>query len=906
VRKVFISSTSEDLEPYRMAARDAVILAGCHPVMMEYFIAQGKRKPYAACMAEVDACDLVVAIVAHRYGWVPEDQPGRGKKSITWLECERAKEVIACVIDEKHAWPKELKESYRLSEAAEQGTFTPDLAAEVQRNIAQLKKFRAWLSGRGFWWEFTTPDQLANGILTALAKGGGPGDPSKYLAWLREQTAWIDIRGLQVGAAKAYRFPIQDLYISLTTAGRNKPLEKTLESKRVVIVGDPGSGKTTFLRRLAFEACSATGTLAVAAPGFPVFIRIGELEDHIANCQGRKEAGVPATAESADWLAHFLAAQRWDLDFDYFDRKMHEEQTLVLLDGLDEAPDTRRRERMARLFENAIQRYRECGFVVTTRPGAYQGLATLAGFDQVKIDDLDDEAVRTFLRHWSAALYPGDAAGSEKHYQALLEAVTARPAIRRMARNPVMLTALAVVHWNDRRLPEQRSELYESILGWLTKARENEGRQRAERCLILLGHLALGMQNESKGRVSHVGRRRAAELIAPQFRDVPAPKRLAAAEHFLEQEEVDSGIILSRGAMLEYWHLTFQEHLAARAMAGLTDAGQQKLLFEQGNLYKPEWRESVLLFAGLLASKQGPEKLDGLFAAMLERQGAKLADRARCAGLMGAMLADVQPSGYELQDKRYGQLLEKVMAIFDPERCESVPLKTRIEAAEALGQAGDPRLRENTWVRIPTGTFVMGEGDDAHEVELSEYEIGKYPVTVEEYEKYVEDGGPEPEEWDKQVLYPNRPVVGVSWEDAVAYCKWAKVRLPTEAEWERAARGTEGRPYPWGGSWLDPTRANYDASETSAPTPVGIFPKGATPDGIQDMAGNVWEWVADWYAEQYPKEKCDPNGPKTGTERVVRGASWSDFPEFLLASVRVRYVPVYRLNYIGFRCARDV
>lgn len=154
-RRVFISSTSEDLEAYRVAARDTVLLAGCQPVMMEYFTPQGKRKPYAGCMAEVDGCDLVIAIVAHRYGWVPEDQPGRGTKSITWLECERAEEAIAFVVDEKIQWPKELRESFRLSEAAEGGTLTLELAAEVQRNLARLKEFKAWLSGRGFRWEFS-------------------------------------------------------------------------------------------------------------------------------------------------------------------------------------------------------------------------------------------------------------------------------------------------------------------------------------------------------------------------------------------------------------------------------------------------------------------------------------------------------------------------------------------------------------------------------------------------------------------------------------------------------------------------------------------------------------------------------------------------------------------------------
>ncbi len=304
MRKVFISSTTEDLEKYRIAARDAVILAGCHPVMMEYFTPQGKRKPYPACMREVDACDVVIAIVAHRYGWVPAGQPDGGGKSITWLECERAKEVIACVVNDQHPWPAELKESYRLSEAVDKGTESAELMAEVRRNLARLKELKSWLGGQGFWWEFTTPDHLATGILQALSANGRPGDPSKYLAWLRDQTAWIDIRGLQVGAGKAYRFPIQDLYIPLTTAGarasvkmeRSVALEETLTLKRVVIVGDPGSGKTTFLRRLAFEACGAPGGLATSAIGFPILIRIGELEEHVGNCLGRKHEGVPSTA----------------------------------------------------------------------------------------------------------------------------------------------------------------------------------------------------------------------------------------------------------------------------------------------------------------------------------------------------------------------------------------------------------------------------------------------------------------------------------------------------------------------------------------------------------------------------------------------------------------------------------
>jgi formylglycine-generating enzyme required for sulfatase activity len=269
------------------------------------------------------------------------------------------------------------------------------------------------------------------------------------------------------------------------------------------------------------------------------------------------------------------------------------------------------------------------------------------------------------------------------------------------------------------------------------------------------------------------------------------------------------------------------------------------------------------------------------------------------------MLADLKPSGYSLQDGRYRELLDKVLSIFDREQSAAVELRTRIEAAEALGQAGDPRLRENNWVRIPEGVFVMGEGQGAHEVELSAYEIGKYPVTVEEFARYVEDGGAGPEDWDKQVEYPNRPVVGVSWREAVVYCQWRGVRLPTDAEWERAARGVEGRVYPWGSEEPDPSRANYRETNVGAPTPVGLFPRGATPEGICDLAGNVYEWVSDWYRE-YPKgEQKDPPGLESGSGRVLRGGAWGSVPWALSTAGRGWFEPGDRVDF-GLRCARKV
>ena len=303
---MFISSTSEDLKPYRQAARDAAFSARFHPEMMEYFLASGQHPPLAACMAKVAEADVLVVIVAYRYGWVPD---AAHPKSVTWLECLEAQrrgiEVLAFLVDKDCDWPVQLEEAYRLTEALKASTFTPELPAEVQRNIAKLEEFKRWLNGLGIRATFASVDDLRGKVEVALRDWRdrhrefvaaplqkGHDNPSAYLEYLREQTAWIDIRGLQVGAGKAYRFPIEDLYIPLTTPGdvpekdgvaARKPvaLEDALTHQRLVIVGDPGAGKTTFLRHVAYLWTSALLDAKAGALFFPIFIRISELVGHI-------------------------------------------------------------------------------------------------------------------------------------------------------------------------------------------------------------------------------------------------------------------------------------------------------------------------------------------------------------------------------------------------------------------------------------------------------------------------------------------------------------------------------------------------------------------------------------------------------------------------------------------------
>ncbi len=743
--------------------------------------------------------------------------------------------------------------------------------------------------------------------LASHADSGGPRTPSRlpriepdpkpYLEYLRSETAFIEMRGLRLNVAEAPRFPIDDLYIPLidemgTRAGGveggrdRRTLEESLAETRLVILGDPGSGKTTFLRRIANAACAAR--LADASAPFPLMVRISELSAFIERHE-RKDENKDAPAQLSRLLDRQMQELAIPLDEYFFERQLTKGPCLLLLDGLDEAPNDVARETASRLIEKAAHAWPNCRFVVTTRPRAYEEEVMLAGFHDARIGALEPEAVRTFLERWAAALMAENPERAKRHGRELIEAVESRLEIRRIAGNPVMLTALAVLHWNEKRMPEQRADLYDSILTWLARSRKGRaGRLSPEDCIKVLQELAGAMQGHPEGRQVQVPREWAANALKSQFQN-DAARALA----FLKVEEADSGIVVNRGADVRFWHLTFQEFLAARLLAHMDAAERHSLLFAEGLAWLPEWREVVLLLAGILHQQRAANvnalvgaALDDLYGSnlairMFHWAGAKpkLAGQARCFGLLGAMLRDLQPLGYAPSDSRYADVKNAVLGIFDAERAAAIPLKTRLAAADALGQAGDPRLR------LPR--------DRDYWVKVEDFLIGKYSVTVQEYGKFVDDGGPKPEGWDSQLLRRNCPVVGVTWFDAKAYCDWACVRLPREAEWERAARGKEGREYPWGNEEPDPDRANYNETKLRRVSPVGLFPRGSTPDGIADLAGNVWEWVDDWYDD-------------SKQSRVVRGGSFDSGPWYLRAGLRNDDGPGERSDDTGFRCVREV
>jgi formylglycine-generating enzyme required for sulfatase activity len=258
--------------------------------------------------------------------------------------------------------------------------------------------------------------------------------------------------------------------------------------------------------------------------------------------------------------------------------------------------------------------------------------------------------------------------------------------------------------------------------------------------------------------------------------------------------------------------------------------------------------------------------------------------------------------------------------IFTPYEQDAAHIGNSDQAASG-GDSDDLPIPEKM-VPIPAGPFIRGTEKGGFDEQpqqtlyLSGFLIDKYEVTNSQYAAFVaatghRKSGP-PSRYAKNMSRMrgvNQPVVYVSWDDAVAYCAWKGKRLPTEAEWEKAMRGTDGRLWPWGTVEI-PHAANWarvdDGHEVSAA--VGAVKSDVSPFGVMDGAGNVMEWVDDWYQENAYREasKSDPQSPDYGTFRVIRGAGYASSGSDLRITSRNKMVPDFRDETIGFRCAKDM
>lgn len=801
-----------------------------------------------------------------------------------------------------------------------------------------------------------------------------------YLERVVEANRSLDIRGM--GAKVAERMELEDLYTQLCVLGGKSvrevdheiddpvpmaheaagplPLREVLgENRNLVILGDPGSGKTTFLRYVALQLARARlgqGRQAaldriglVETAPLPITLRLGPFAQYLLESPARGLA-----EDSREHLYRYLASERSEASglasADGFRERIEGGGCFLLLDGLDEAPGDALRERVTAIVQDLVSfdGAQANHHLVTSRTRGYDREETLRSkFTHCALVDFGEEERDEFLRRWSRALHrvgiDSDSTSTAEAYRTeLAGAIRAHLAVRPLTGNPLMLTTLCVVHWSRKKLPEQRAELYNQLIDVLLETRERQSPVPNPLRRECFRALALRMHTDRDGIRKTYPRVEAAAAI----REVLDTSE-GAASAFLEQEEMYSGIIVQRiPGQVEFWHLTFQEYLAADALAVSPDYWG----VIQPRLADDRWIETLLLLAGC-RRRQALEQAADLIEHVLG-SARSLAERARCVGLVGRMLRDIEPYGGDVGKRTtFHAALTQVRDVLE-QPVPAVEENIRIEVGEALGRAGDPRLNLDRRAvgprtEVPGGVLwqdrsstregkpkrsqkraetVRDSGTTSvRPVQISTFWISTYPITVAHFEKFMDDkqDGYEaktcwssagltwrgktpdragPSDWEEQIAHPNWPVVGVSWYEAEAYCVWADGLLPTEAQWEFAARGKEGRTYPWGDK--EPTRAHANfAGRVGGPSPVGVYPRGRTPLGVQDLAGNVWEWCADWYGEGFPGAGDDPTGPHSGRSRVLRGGSFLNDADILRAAFRSFILPPeYVILNVGFRC----
>ncbi len=719
------------------------------------------------------------------------------------------------------------------------------------------------------------------------------------------------------------------------------------DNKHMVILGDPGSGKTTLLRYLALlygrdlaeSTKSVLEMLKLNETGhLPVLLQLRQfgsfLKEHRSKDDGTEGHGV-----LLEFLFRALKGFRIDLPDDFFDAYFKNGQAVILLDGMDEVADPNLRARVARMVEAFTLAYPKCRFVITSRVVGYIGASRLTGdYATTTVRDFLLADVEQFLKHWHrlvavGQLGPGESADTFASSQTgqLMTAIRGNERIRDLAINPLLLTVIALVHRDRVKLPDRRAELYaeavDVLLGKWDEARgvggvtilEDRPFEVGDKRLMLQS-LALWMHERGQKEVTQ------AELFAfleEQFTGMaPDPhKRRMAIERFQRVIEERTGLLSARGeGVYAFSHLTFQEYLAARALAGLYDNVEYTLRFT-GEAW---WREVILLEAGYL-SGESIERTSRLIRAIMEYrkeplQYHNLVLASECLRDAGEQRVDTKLS-QEIND-RFAKALKSpppmTTRILTKWGWGTLEMETWIDQraglAQSLARAGKgfwlPPFGEPEWIRIPSGKFWMGDDEDIHQVELPEFQIARVPITKAQYDLFVQDAKYKlPKDWEEDRPPKGKeshPVGGVSWHDANKYCEWLSgktgkpITLPSEAEWEKAARSDDKREYPWG-KWKS-NRANTNELRIGDTTPVGIFLEGASPYGLLDMSGNVWEWTRSEY-QKYPYKADDgrEDRSKKVEYRSLRGGSFFDRSVVARCGFRFRYGPDFRNSNLGFR-----
>jgi formylglycine-generating enzyme required for sulfatase activity/energy-coupling factor transporter ATP-binding protein EcfA2 len=763
-------------------------------------------------------------------------------------------------------------------------------------------------------------------------------------------------------------------------------------NRRAVLLGEAGSGKTTFVNYMTYLMSTESERLPEELQGLlPVRLILRRVAGQDLSRGTNGGAQILWDALQSD-IAQRLGELAAPILTSALQRRLMEEEGFLFLDGLDEVPTAgERRQKLLDAVQDLAEQLPRAHILVTARPYAYAEKPwRLEAFPILALAPFHQEQVEGFVQRWYQAVRENmnwtEPAAQDKANR-LQSALQQRPYLADLASRPLLLTLMTTLHSSWGQLPEDRADLYEETVKLLLTRW-----QRAREVRTLSGEL---LREPSIAEVLEVGEKtlrnileKLAYTVHQRQREDPEGGRAGAADisegellvafkPLLEQKKVGpdsliqylqnrAGLLISRQeGVYAFPHRSFQEYLTACFLADQADfADRLEGLLHQDPLW---WREVFLLGVG--KAKQGglgqalslvnyllpaPEDLEEITEA-----------HWRIASLAGQALLELRVRE-EIETTKAYEPLEKCARRWLVRLLEEGQLlaRERAEAGDVLGELGDPRFDPEHWylpdepllgfVKIPEGPFLMGSDPEhdqdayedeqpQHEVTFPSYYIARYPVTVAQFQAFVEYS--DYEGFDRDALRDpaNRPVRWLNWYDARAYTEWLqeqlvtvgdekigrgdlsleertfwqglragtlRVGLPSEAEWEKAARGGAGLVYPWGDR-PDPERANYAETGIGTTSAAGCFPNGTSPYDLLDMSGNVWEWTRSlWGEDRSEPEYGYPYSFEDGREdlevgrnvrRVLRGGAFYDHATFVRCAYRSGLPPSFRDDVIGFR-----
>ncbi|MBM3133776.1 MAG: hypothetical protein FJZ89_00490 [Chloroflexi bacterium] len=782
-------------------------------------------------------------------------------------------------------------------------------------------------------------------------------------------------------------------------------LEAVGRDRQMVLLGDPGSGKSTFANYLVL--CLAGARLEQAGrpsemPGqnwlgrLPAWPHGALLPLHVALRHLEKSPWCNGTADGLwNFIEETLTSQNLGDFAPHLRQTLLDGGVLVVLDGLDEVADRQKREcvrhavaAFAATYNHPANRY-----LVTCRTYAYQDpQRQLPGFTAHTLAPFDEEQIDRFIACWykEVCRLGWKSETEAQDLTGRLQAATRRPDLAPLAENPLQLTMMASLHYSWGRLPDDRVELYRQMVDLLlvrwqeARLGEDVGVTRA----VSAGELESAL--ERVAFVAHQAQEHTAgmadvseELLRSVLKDYLAGSWDRAGElvSYIQQR---AGLLIERGpGLYTFPHRSYQEYLAGCYLAVQPNFPDQAASLVRENY--AQWREVALWAVGVMARQKKmthvavdvaaalcPREVSDQSVSTIEWLAALLAGEA----LLETGLKEVRAR------ERHQQILERVRLwlVTLLERSALSPVD-RAAAGRTLAHLDDPRpgvglsplplgegpgvrLPAILWCPVPAGPFPMGSDKkrdpQAWEDELPQHEeksitrpylISSYPVTNAQFQAFLDDPDgychdrwwtsagrqwrgkrTEPEKAGGIYDLPNHPVVMVTWYEAVAYCNWLNdkfhvscskfqvwqngrletwnmeretwnIRLPTEAEWEKAARGEDGRIWPWGNEFAA-EKCNMADTGIGSACAVGLFPGGDSPYGCADMAGNVWEWCQTKWTEDYKNYDQgvkDRESLEGDARRVVRGGSFGDGQWGVRCAARYRNDPGRFAGNIGFR-----